>query len=95
MSIHICSNCGHEEAIFGEGGGAAMAERNRVDFLGSLPLDISIRQFADCGRPTVAADPDGRPAQIYKEIARKAAAKLALKAKDFSGKFPNIVVQNT
>jgi len=95
MSIHICSNCGHEEAIFGEGGGAAMAERNRVDFLGSLPLDITIRQFADCGRPTVAADPDGRPAQIYREIARKAAAKLALKAKDFSGKFPNIVVQNT
>ncbi len=95
MSLHICSNCGHEEAIFGEGGGAAMAERNRVDFLGSLPLDITIRQFADCGRPTVAADPDGRPAQIYREIARKAAAKLALKAKDFSGKFPNIVVQNT
>ncbi|MBF6647035.1 iron-sulfur cluster carrier protein ApbC [Methylobacter sp. BlB1] len=95
MSIHICSNCGHEEAIFGEGGGAAMAERNRVDFLGSLPLDITIRQFADCGRPTVAADPDGRPAQIYREIARKAAAKLALKAKDFSSKFPNIVVQNT
>lgn len=95
MSIHICSNCGHEEAIFGEGGGAAMAERNRVDFLGSLPLDITIRKFADCGRPTVAADPDGRPAQIYKEIARKAAAKLALKAKDFSSKFPNIVVQNT
>jgi ATP-binding protein involved in chromosome partitioning len=95
MSLHICSNCGHEEAIFGEGGGAAMAERNRVDFLGSLPLDITIRQFADCGRPTVAADPDGRPAQIYREIARKAAAKLALKTKDFSGKFPNIVVQNT
>jgi ATP-binding protein involved in chromosome partitioning len=95
MSLHICSNCGHEEAIFGEGGGVAMAERNRVDFLGSLPLDITIRQFADCGRPTVAADPDGRPAQIYKEIARKAAAKLALKAKDFSAKFPNIVVQNT
>jgi ATP-binding protein involved in chromosome partitioning len=95
MSIHICSNCGHEEAIFGEGGGVAMAERNRVDFLGSLPLDITIRQFADCGRPTVAADPDGRPAQIYREIARKAAAKLALKAKDFSSKFPNIVVQNT
>ncbi|WAK02656.1 iron-sulfur cluster carrier protein ApbC [Methylobacter sp. YRD-M1] len=95
MSIHICSNCGHEEAIFGEGGGAAMAERNRVDFLGSLPLDITIRKFADCGRPTVAADPDGRPAQIYREIARKAAAKLALKAKDFSSKFPNIVVQNT
>jgi len=95
MSIHICSNCGHEEAIFGAGGGLAMAERNRIEFLGSLPLDINIRQFADSGRPTVVADPDGRPAQIYKQIARKTAAKLALKAKDFTTKFPKIVVQNT
>ena len=95
MSIHICSNCGHEEAIFGEGGGAAMAEKNNVPLLGSLPLDIAIRKFADSGRPTVVADPDGRPAAIYREIARKMAAKLALKAKDFSSKFPNIVVQNT
>ncbi len=95
MSMHICSNCGHEEAIFGEGGGMAMAEKNNIAFLGSLPLDISIRKYADCGRPTVVADPDGRPAQIYKQIARKAAAKLALAAKDFSSKFPNIIVQNT
>jgi len=95
MSMHICSNCGHEEAIFGEGGGRAMAEKNHIEFLGSLPLDINIRKFADSGRPTVAADPDGRPAQIYREIARKAAAKLALAAKDFSSRFPNIVVQNT
>jgi ATP-binding protein involved in chromosome partitioning len=95
MSIHICSNCGHEEAIFGAGGGLAMAERNRIEFLGSLPLDINIRQFADSGRPTVVADPDGRPAQIYKQIARKTAARLALKAKDFTTKFPKIVVQNT
>ncbi|MGR9117206.1 MAG: iron-sulfur cluster carrier protein ApbC [Gammaproteobacteria bacterium] len=95
MSIHICSNCGHEEAIFGEGGGAAMAEKNHVALLGSLPLDIAIRKFADSGRPTVVADPDGRAAAIYRAIARKMAAKLALKAKDFSSKFPNIVVQNT
>lgn len=95
MSIHICSNCGHEEAIFGEGGGLAMAERNRIEFLGSLPLDINIRKFADSGSPTVVADPDGRPAQIYKQIARKTAARLALKAKDFTTKFPKIVVQNT
>ena len=95
MSIHICSNCGHEEAIFGQGGGLAMAVRNKVDLLGSLPLDIQIRQYADSGRPTVVADPDGRPAQIYKAIARKMAAKLALRARDYSGKFPNIVIQNT
>ncbi len=95
MSIHICSKCGHAEAIFGEGGGIAMSEKNKVDFLGSLPLDINIRKYADSGKPTVVAEPDGRAAQIYKEIARKAAAKLALKGKDFSTRFPNIVVQNT
>lgn len=95
MSIHICSNCGHEEAIFGQGGGLAMATKNKVDLLGSLPLDIHIRELADNGRPTVVADPDSRPAQIYKAIARKMAAKLALRAKDFSGRFPNIVIQNT
>ncbi len=95
MSVHICSKCGHAEAIFGEGGGVAMAEKNKVDFLGSLPLDIKIRKYADSGKPTVVAEPDGRAAQIYKAIARKTAAKLALKAKDFSTRFPNIVVQNT
>jgi ATP-binding protein involved in chromosome partitioning len=95
MSLHICSNCGHEEAIFGTGGGVAMAEINKVDFLGALPLDINIRLNADAGTPTVIADPEGRAAQIYKAIARQTAAKLALKAKDFSTRFPTIVVQNT
>ncbi len=95
MSMHICSECGHEEAIFGSGGGVAMAEKNNIELLGSLPLDIHIRQNADSGRPTVVADPDGRAAEIYKEIARKMSAKLALKSKDYSSKFPNIVVQNT
>ncbi|NOR80459.1 MAG: iron-sulfur cluster carrier protein ApbC [Methyloprofundus sp.] len=95
MSMHICSECGHEEAIFGSGGGVAMAEKNNIELLGSLPLDIHIRQNADSGRPTVIADPDGRAAEMYKEIARKMSAKLALKSKDYSSKFPNIVVQNT
>jgi ATP-binding protein involved in chromosome partitioning len=95
MSLHICSNCGHEEAIFGSGGGAAMAEINKVELLGSLPLDRSIREYADSGVPTVIADPDSRAAHIYKEIARKTAAKLALRAKDFTTRFPTIVVQNT
>ncbi|MDP3009717.1 MAG: iron-sulfur cluster carrier protein ApbC [Methylococcales bacterium] len=93
MSIHICSNCGHEEAIFGTGGGAVMAESNKVDFLGALPLDMAIRMNADSGKPTVVADPDSRAAHIYRQIARTTAAKLALKAKDFRSKFPNIVVQ--
>jgi ATP-binding protein involved in chromosome partitioning len=94
MSVHICSNCGHEEAIFGSGGGLAMAEANRLPLLGALPLDIKIREQADSGKPTVVAMPESREAEIYREIARKMAAKLSLTPKDFSGKFPNIVVQN-
>ncbi len=95
MSIHICSRCGHEEHIFGEGGGQRMAKQYDVNLLGALPLDIRIREEADGGHPTVAADPDGRIAETYREIARKAAAKLALQAKDYSHKFPNIVIQST
>ena len=94
MSIHICSNCGHAEHIFGEGGGQRMAEEYGVDFLGALPLDIRIREEADSGNPTVAAEPDSKIAEIYREIARKTAAKLATKAKDHSAAFPNIVIQN-
>ena len=95
MSIHICSACGHAEAIFGEGGGVAMSQKNKVDFLGALPLDIAIRQDADSGRPTVVSDPEGRTSELYKEIARKTAAKLALTTKDYSSRFPSITIQNT
>ncbi|NKB38128.1 MAG: iron-sulfur cluster carrier protein ApbC [Gammaproteobacteria bacterium] len=94
MSLHICSSCGHEEAIFGSGGGQQMAEQYAVDLLGSLPLDISIREGVDNGRPTVAMDPDSRITEIYRDIARKTAAKLSLQAKDYSAKFPKIVVEN-
>jgi len=93
MSIHICSKCGHEEHIFGQGGGKSMAEQYGVPFLGALPLDIRIREEADNGKPTVVAEPDSRIAQIYRDIARRVAAKLALKAKDYSTKFPKIVIQ--
>ena len=95
MSIHICSKCGHEEHIFGEGGGKAMAEESGVEMLGALPLDIRIREQVDGGNPSVVAMPESRIAEIYPEIARKAAAKLASKAKDYSAKFPKIVIQNT
>jgi ATP-binding protein involved in chromosome partitioning len=95
MSIHICSECGHEEAIFGEGGGKRMAEESGVEMLGSLPLDMSIREQVDGGNPTVAASPDSRIAEIYRDIARKATAKLASKSKDYSAKFPKIVIQNS
>ncbi len=94
MSIHICSECGHAEHIFGEGGGQRMAEEHGVDFLGALPLDIKIREQADSGNPTVAAMPDSKIAEIYREIARKTAARLATKAKDHSAAFPSIVIQN-
>ena len=95
MSIHICSQCGHEEPIFGSGGGEKMASEYDVELLGQLPLDIHIREQADGGEPSVMAMPDSRVAQIYREIARKTAAKLAVKSKDYSAKFPKIVIQNT
>ena len=94
MSMHICSQCGHAEAIFGVGGGVTMSEKNKVDFLGALPLEISIRQNADAGTPTLIQDPEGKVALLYKEIARKMAAKLALRPKDYSARFANVVVQN-
>ncbi|HBI67494.1 MAG TPA: iron-sulfur cluster carrier protein ApbC [Massilia sp.] len=94
MSTHICSNCGHNEAIFGHGGGEKMCKDFGVDFLGALPLTMSIREQTDSGRPTVVADPDGPVAKVYKEIARKVAVKVAERAKDMSSKFPSIVVRN-
>jgi ATP-binding protein involved in chromosome partitioning len=95
MSTHVCSNCGHTEAIFGAGGGEKMCAEYGVEFLGGLPLTMAIREQADSGKPTVVADPDGQIAAIYKEIARKVAIKVADKAKDMSSKFPTITVQNT
>lgn len=94
MSIHTCSQCGHQEHIFGAGGGRQMAEQYGVELLGSLPLDSTIREAVDNGRPTVAMEPDSPLSSIYRDIARKAAAKLSLRAKDYSGKFPRIVVEN-
>ncbi|MCX8017472.1 MAG: iron-sulfur cluster carrier protein ApbC [Rhodocyclaceae bacterium] len=95
MSIHICSKCGHEEHIFGEGGGKKMCEDYETELLGSLPLDRAIREQVDGGTPTVVADPNGRVAEIYRGIARRIGVKIAEMAKDHSSKFPTIVVQNT
>ena len=95
MSLHICSKCGHEEDIFGSGGGDRMAKDYGIDLLGSLPLDIKIREQADSGQPTVVADPGGRSAEIYRQIARRVAVKIAEKQQDHSAVFPKIVVQNT
>ena len=95
MSTHICSKCGHEEHIFGAGGGEKMCADYKVEFLGGLPLDIRIREQADSGKPTVVADPDGKLAKVYKQIARRVAVKVADMAQDHSAAFPKIVVQNT
>ena len=95
MSIHICSQCGHEEHIFGSGGGAKMCEDYETELLGALPLDRNIREQVDSGHPTVVADPAGRVAEIYKGIARRIGVKIAEQAKDHSAKFPSIVVPNT
>lgn len=94
MSTHICSRCGYEEPVFGMGGGAEMARRYEVALLGQLPLDISIREGADNGRPTVAAEPESAIAMNYREIARRAAGRLAVEARDYSAKFPKIVIEN-
>jgi ATP-binding protein involved in chromosome partitioning len=94
MSTHVCTNCGHEEHIFGQGGGERMAAEYAVPFLGSLPLDLSIRAQTDEGNPTVAAEPQGTIAGRYREIARRATAQLALAGKDYAGAFPKIVVED-
>ena len=95
MAVHVCTQCGHVEHIFGADGGKKMAEDYGMDFLGSLPLSLQIREQADSGKPTVVADPDSEAAQIYKRVARDMVVKIALKAKDFSAKFPTIVVSKS
>ena len=95
MSTHICSSCGHEEPLFGAGGGARMAEEYDVNLLGQLPLELRIREQTDSGTPTVVADPAGTIATAYRHTAMRMAAGLAMQGRDYSSKFPNIVVENT
>src|SRR5712664_2523054 len=95
MSTHICSQCGHEEHIFGQGGAERMCKEYGTELLGSLPLDIAIREQADSGKPTVVADPEGRAANIYRAIGRRLAVKIAESARDMTSKFPNIVVSKS
>jgi ATP-binding protein involved in chromosome partitioning len=95
MAIHTCTNCGHKEHVFGQGGGERMAKEYDIEYLGGLPLSMSIRVQADSGKPTVVSDPDGEISEIYKSIARKVAIKVAERAKDMTSKFPTIVIQNT
>lgn len=95
MSLHICSSCGHEEAIFGSAGGRRLAEEYDVPLLGALPLDRAIHEHAERGIPTVAAEPDSRVAACYREIALRAAGVLAASSKDYSKIFPKITVEES
>jgi ATP-binding protein involved in chromosome partitioning len=92
MAVHVCTNCGHAEHIFGADGGKKMAGEYGVDYLGALPLAMNIREQVDSGRPTVVAEPEGDVAAIYRSIARQVAVKVAQRAKDFSSKFPTITI---
>ena len=84
MATHICSQCGHHEAIFGEGGGKYLSEDYDIPLLGQLPLAMSIRERLDAGTPTVADDPDSDISKIYREIGRNLTANLSVLGKDFS-----------
>ncbi len=95
MAVYHCPNCGHEAHIFGQDGGQRLAQLGGVPLLGSMPLDIAIREQADSGRPTMVAAPDSKVAGLYRQMARKLAAGLALLPKDYSGKMPGVTVQNT
>lgn len=92
MAVHVCSQCGHAEHIFGQGGGQRMAQDYGLAYLGALPLDINIRQQADGGRPSVVADPDGEVAGLYKDVARQVAVAVAAMGKDYSSKFSSISI---
>jgi ATP-binding protein involved in chromosome partitioning len=92
MAVYCCPNCGHTEHIFGADGGKAMAAQYGVDYLGALPLNLSIRVQADSGRPSVVSEPDGEIAGLYHAVARQVAVKVAQRAKDYSAKFPTISV---
>lgn len=94
MSVHICSQCGHQEMIFGSGGGAQLAEQYDIELLGALPLDISIREQTDRGIPTVIAAPDSTIAKLYDNIALHVIEKLRLQESHSSSNFPKITIQN-
>ena len=95
MSMHVCSQCGHVEHVFGSGGGARMAAQYGVQLLGELPLDIRIREDADGGAPTVVAEPHSERARAYLLMARRTAARLSTLNKDYSRAFPKITIEAT
>ena len=95
MSTHHCTACGHEDRIFGVGGGERIAADFGVPLLGSLPLDARIREQTDAGTPTVAAAPESPAAAAFRAAARRMAAELAVQGRDYSARFPRIVVEDS
>ena len=92
MAVHICSQCGHAEHIFGQEGGKRLAQAQGLEYLGALPLSLQIREQADGGQPTVVAAPASAEAGIYRDIARRVAAEIAGSGRDYTHKFPTIKV---
>ena len=92
MAVHVCSQCGHHEHIFGQEGGKRLAQQLGMDYLGALPLALSIRTQADAGRPSVVAEPEGEIAQLYRQMARTLAAKVAQQGTKLAPKFPTITI---
>ena len=92
MSVHICSNCGHREPLFGEGGGSRVAEDYETTLLGQLPLHMTIREQTDGGKPTVVAEPDSEVARIYCDTARRVGALLSKRERNLSAPIPSISV---
>ena len=95
MAVHVCTNCGHAEHVFGAGGGGRMAAQYDVQLLGSLPLDARVREEADSGRPSVVAAPSSPRAEAFLALARRTAGELARRSRDRSGAFPKIIVEDT
>jgi len=95
MSVHICSKCGHQEAIFGAHGAEKMAEQYNLELLGEIPLEMGIREQADSGKPIVESAPDSDAAAIFVQVALRVAAQLSMSKQDFASKFPNIVVEKS
>lgn len=93
MAVHVCSQCGHTESIFGSDGGSRLADENEVPLLGSLPLMSAVREQTDAGTPTVVAEPDGAAASAFVATALRMAGELAAQGRDYGHLFPNVTVE--
>jgi len=92
MSTHVCSNCGHEEAIFGSGGGGRIAAETGLTLLGQIPLDAGLGRSTDSGAPVVVAEPDHPVSLRFREVARRVAARLSLQSRNQTVRMPKIKI---